>query len=688
MIGDRCWTIAMAMSGIVAFGAVLANDTSGGEPDADQRLERFFADQVAAIEQTTFAGIDSAEAWQQRREELVDQLREMLGLNPWPERTPLEAEVRGEIDGDGFIVERVLFQSRPGLYVTANLYRPTTVDAPLPAVLYVCGHSRQTADGVSFGNKTGYQHHGVWFARHGYICLMIDTVQLGEIEGVHHGTHNLGQWWWASRGYTPAGAEAWNAIRALDYLQTRDEVDAQRIGVTGRSGGGAYSWWVAALDERVRVAVPVAGITDLRNHVVDDCIEGHCDCMYMVNRHRWDFGTLAALVAPRPLLISNSHRDTIFPLDGVMRVYRETERIYNLLGAEDNLAIHITAGPHQDTQTLRVGAFAWFNRYLKDSQDLIREPAEKQFTPAELRVLEPEEMPDDERVTTVQEWFVPLAQASVPEDAAQWEAMRDAWLAALADVPGATKLQAAVGDAETREVESFTVDGIAVRQLTAEMVPPLESHWTLIGPQNSDAIRRVRLCPGEVTGDGLSVWLGDEAVEITSSWKAFAGSEAVRRQVAEEGELLVVVPPIGFGPTQWSGNEREQNHIRRRFHLLGMTADAVRVAELRGVLAWLHSHADTRDQEVVLSAQGVAAGRGMYASLGSPAVTRVELSQLSGDGRGGPILLFAEQVWDVPQLVAVACEGRKARLTDAEGAVADYLHAVARRLGWEKVTIE
>lgn len=686
MIRNRFWGMVLAC--VIVFGAGLASDVRGEEPEADRRLHQFFADQVAAIEETTFAGIDSAEAWQQRREELVLQLRDMLGLNPWPERTPLEAETRGQIEGDGFVIERVLFQSRPGLYVTANFYRPAQVDAPLPAVLYVCGHSVQKADGVSFGNKAGYHHHGVWFARNGYACLIIDTVQLGEIEGVHHGTYNLGQWWWAARGYTSAGAEAWNSIRALDYLESREEVDAERIGVTGRSGGGAYSWWVAALDQRVKAAVPVAGITDLRNHVVDGCVEGHCDCMYMVNRYRWDFGTLAALVAPRPLLISNSHRDRIFPLDGVMRVYRDAEKIYQLLGAEDHLAVHLTAGPHQDTQSLRVGAFAWFNRYLKGSEDLVREPAEKQFEPAALRVLGPEETPQDERVTTVQEWFVPHAEANVPEDAAQWQTMREAWLTSIADVPGATKLLVAAADAEVSEVESITVDGIAVRQLTAEIVPPLQSHFVLVGPQKSDAVRRIRLCPGEVTEQGLTIWLGDQAVPVGSSWKALASHDAVRRQVQDEGELLAIVPPIGHGPSEWSGDERKQTQIRRRFHLLGMTADAVRVAELRGVLDWLGSTPQLKSPPVVLSAQGVTAVRGLYASLENASVKSLELSEIPADDRNGPILLFAERVWDVPQLLAVASEGRSARVTGADGAATDYLAAVAKRLGWKNVSVK
>ena len=125
-------------------------------------------------------------------------------------------------------------------------------------------------------------------------------MQLGEIEGIHHGTYREKMWWWNSRGYSSAGAEAWNCIRALDYLQSRKEVDPDRLGVTGRSGGGAYSWWIATLDERIKAAAPVAGITDLQNHVVDGVVEGHCDCMYQVNTYRWDYDHLAAMVAPAP----------------------------------------------------------------------------------------------------------------------------------------------------------------------------------------------------------------------------------------------------------------------------------------------------------------------------------------------------------------------------------------------------
>ena len=240
---------------------------------------------------------------EKERVEREKELLEMLGLNPMPAKEDLNAEITKTTEGEGFKVHCLHFQSVPNLYVTGNLYVPNDIpkDKKLPAILYVCGHGAVKKDGVSYGNKVHYHHHGSWFARNGYVCLTIDSLQLGEIEGIHHGTYRYDMWWWLNRGYTPAGVEAWNCVRALDFLETLPYVDKEKFGVTGRSGGGAYSWWIAAIDQRIKAAVPVAGITDLRNHVVDGCVEGHCDCMFFVNTYQWDYPMLAAMIAPRPL---------------------------------------------------------------------------------------------------------------------------------------------------------------------------------------------------------------------------------------------------------------------------------------------------------------------------------------------------------------------------------------------------
>src|SRR5690606_37396781 len=139
---------------------------------------------------------------------------------------------------------------------------------------------------------------------------------------------------------------------------------------------------------------------------------------------------LPALVAPRPLLISNTDRDPHFPLDGVYRTYQRTASIYEQLYARPNLALNITAGEHQDTQELRVHAFRWFNHYLQGHDSLIDKPAIKLFSPEQLRVFD--ELPEDEINTTIDEVFVPLAPSAAETlKKTSWETATENWRIAL-----------------------------------------------------------------------------------------------------------------------------------------------------------------------------------------------------------------------------------------------------------------
>lgn len=575
----------------------------------------------------------------------------MLGLDPWPPRSPLQAQITGRIVREHFVVEKLHFQSLPGLYVTANLYLPRVATDPLPGVLYLCGRSRQVRKGVSFGNKTGYHHHGVWFARHGYVCLLIDTLQLGEIQGIHDGTYRHGRWWWNSRGYTPAGVETWNAIRALDYLQSRSEVDPQRLGVTGRSGGGAYSWFLAALDPRVRVAAPVAGITDLRNHVLDGTIEGHCDCMFFVNLHRWDYPMLAALVAPRPLLLANSDQDRIFPLDGVLRTYQYLRRLYASKGALDRLGLVITPGPHQDTQSLRIPVFHWFNRWLRGEDPPLVDPAPPVFEPEELKVFE--QLPPHERNTTIDETFVP--QATLPSgwpevpDRIAWQAR---WRRAVSELLERDRTAApSIGDTTAFQLVGRLADRTVERSSLAvepTLRLPVLRIQAIPAKQRTAAPRLVVCDPA--AWHQLGAWLRQRLVPAIPSTarqlEAFFGPRPdpgaaptedpwLKRQLDTPTTLLFLAPR-GVGPTAWDGDERTQTHIRRRFMLLGRTIDTLRVGDIRLALHRLGTKLTRTGNPLTLAARGPMAFNALLAVALESQKPELDLENLPQNWKDAP----------------------------------------------------
>lgn len=171
----------------VLFTLIAASVTAyaqGRTLDDAPELSDFFEAEVTRLERANeLTGYETLADWEREKPVLRQQLFDMLGLDPLPRRLPLQPVVTGVVEHPEFVVERLHFQSLPGLYVTGNLYRPVQQAGPLPTVLYVCGHGQVKKDGISFGNKTHYQHHGSWFARNGYVCLTIDTLQLGEIEG-------------------------------------------------------------------------------------------------------------------------------------------------------------------------------------------------------------------------------------------------------------------------------------------------------------------------------------------------------------------------------------------------------------------------------------------------------------------------------------------------------------------------
>src|SRR5262245_22091134 len=388
----RCAAVLSLAAVAALAGLAQQPEKPKGKP-GDAMIEKYLAAETDRLSRKVLDGAKTLQEWQKRRPRLRREYLDMLGLSPLPEKTPLKATVTGKLQRGDLVVEKLHYQSKPGLYVTANLYRPKVVKGKLPAVLYVCGHAFRGRD----GNKSAFQDHGMWFAANGYVCLVLDTLQLGEIPGVHHGTYGTpyrhlrgygfpekegvveNRWWWHAAGYTPAGVECWNGVRGIDYLVSRPEVDADRLAVTGISGGGAATFWIAAADERVRCAVPVSGMSDLESYVKNKVVNGHCDCMFLHNTYQWEWTTIAALVAPRPLLFANSDNDRIFPMDGNRRIIARLRALYQMCGKPDLVDEYVSVGGHDYRPDLRVAVFKWINKHLKGDTSPVKDAAFEPF---------------------------------------------------------------------------------------------------------------------------------------------------------------------------------------------------------------------------------------------------------------------------------------------------------------------
>ncbi len=333
--------------------------------------------------------------WTVRAEALRRQVRVALGLWPWPERTPLNAVVRGRIVRDGYTIEHVAFESVPGHWVTGSLYRPTGRTGRLPAVLAPHGHwpggrhqERSLDEGkkeLASGGETriesaryALQARPAMLARMGVIAFAWDMVGYADSTAIEH-----------RAGFTDAAAELrlqsflglsmWNEVRAVDFLLGLPDVDPARIGVNGASGGGTQSLLLAAIDDRVAAAVPAV--------MVSVNMQGGCICE---NATLLRLGTnnieLTALAAPRPVAAVAANDWTH---DFMTKGLPELKTIYALAGAPDAVDGRHFDFPHNDNQLSREYAYAWFNRVFKlGAPEPVKERPFVPVPPAELHVFD------------------------------------------------------------------------------------------------------------------------------------------------------------------------------------------------------------------------------------------------------------------------------------------------------------
>lgn len=625
-----------------------------GEP-GDEMIQAYLRQETDKIAADFPRGLQRLDEWTKARPEFVREYFDMLGLWPIPERTPLNATITSRIDRGDYVVEMLHYQSKPGLYVTANLYRParSAEGERMPGILYVCGHSSRGRN----GNKAAFQSHGIWLARHGYVCLMVDTLQLGEIAGIHHGTYREGRWWWLPRGYTSAGVECWNGVRGIDYLISRPDVDPERIGVTGISGGGAATFWVAAADERVKVAVPVSGMADLESYVSNRVINGHCDCMFLHNTYRWPWTRIAALMAPRPLFFMNSDQDSIFPMDANDRVINRLERVYSLFGASDRVDAFVSIGGHAYRKDIREASFRFLNTYLKndprpvlDSEvDLVTGPREEvhPIPPERLRVFpQDSDIPRDALNREIDRHFVPMAKIEVPAKP-EFESWKRELLVQL----------------RKRTFGYFP-----------ERIPPAEK---LSG--RLEGFVRLRTEPG------IEIELRQEKAGSAKQVLVYVTQSTLNEPLpdwlkAASGDSdIYICAPRGVAGTRWT-LKNPPNYVERSHVLIGRTVSTGRIWDIAAAARYLKSGGSG---PLRIAASGSAAVLAAYAALLEPEITGLILHQppSSHMDENAPSLLNVLRMCDLPEVFGMIAprplalysagadlRGRVAAVYDAAGA--------------------
>ena len=309
---------------------------------------------------TRFRTVEEVE---KRKKELVFNLRMAAGLYPWPEKNDMQVRREPCAAFPGCKVEKIMFETRPGFWSTGNLYLPVPMTGPAPAILNVIGHWEEQR--LTRKEEADYPQQLVNFARMGFVCLVTDMIGMVDSRQISHHYGYGEKELWCSNGL---GVQLWNNIRALDLLCAMPEVDGRRIGVTGASGGGSQSLFLALCDERIKACAPI--------NMISLSMQGGCHCENAPGLRRdTDNAEMCAMLAPRPLFLAGSTGDWTDQL--LTREYPAVREAYRPYRAEENVECFYQVAGHQYNAKTRRRVYDFFARHLMGREvDWREEPVE------------------------------------------------------------------------------------------------------------------------------------------------------------------------------------------------------------------------------------------------------------------------------------------------------------------------
>jgi dienelactone hydrolase len=330
-------------------------------------VQEYFVERVRAIEQTGIRARSNLRTRADAEEYIADVRKKIrLCFGPLPEKTPLNPRVTGKVERDLYTIEKVVFESRPQFFVTANLYVPKGKKFPAPGIVGSCGHS---ANGKA---AEAYQAFAQGLARMGYVVLIFDPIGQGERLQYGHQDKSIrpgvgvGEHLYAGNqqflvGESFATWRAWDGIRALDYLLSRPEVDPKHIGITGNSGGGTMTTWLCGIEERWTMAAPGCFVTTFRRNLENELPADTEQCPPGALAHQLDHADFLAALAPKPIIILAKEKD-FFDVRGSIEAYQRLKHLYSVLGKGGQIKLFIGPTAHGYSLENREAMYQWFNR--------------------------------------------------------------------------------------------------------------------------------------------------------------------------------------------------------------------------------------------------------------------------------------------------------------------------------------
>lgn len=591
----------------------------------DNRLEAF----------EKIKSVAEAEKWAQERYDFF--LRQIGGL---PERTPLNARIVGKLEGKGYRIEKVMFESRPKHHVTGTLYLPLT-RGPYPAVLVPCGHSHT---GKAAGH---YQRTSILLAKNGIAALCYDPIGQGEryqmidyendhnqfktvsyklapphprvqyVCTIEHTTMGLGS---ILLGSNIAQYRIWDGMRAIDYLQSRDDIIGDKIGCTGISGGGTMTSYLMALDKRIFAAAPGCFPMTFRSLIDTKGAQDGEQTIFGQIKFGMDQADYCIMRAPRPTLILGATRDATFDIKGTWPLFRESKRFYTRLRYPERMSMIEADMPHGFYYPLREASVQWMRRWLLGIDDVVREFEDlpDPISDKELRALSEGDWTDQELrctpegLTLLMKGERSVFQINAEQEKALKRKREPVW--AKMDTAGRREL--------IRETIGLNAESLRYATPTSEVVGTIKRKGyiiekIIISPEPGIKLPALAFVPPNPKGE---VVLYLHGVSMTEDAKP---GGAIEKLMKEKGRIVLAAELRGIGETETGHDKRDYG--RGRFgrdvqeiflaYLMGSSYVGMRTVDVAAWTDFLASYKNTKGQNKIhLIAQGEAAIPALHAA--------------------------------------------------------------------------